>query len=260
MQISVITVTYRGIERLQTQADALAAQTFRDFEWVIVDDHYAWHKETVAGFQIEVPIVHIPPREVKPHQAWSSAMNTALLHANGELLYFMADSIILADPKVLERFAYIYAKYGPDVLISGRVDGYEPRANQVVPYQQRPKGTEVESGIEVQEDPDALGHWYWASKNDAAPLQMALAVNGCDERFDGHLGGMDVVFAARMWAKGCKWYIVRDAMVVDAYDHVGSKPNQGDLPGWEDMFWKAIEGEPSSNEFSLEEMRLCVSS
>lgn len=238
----------------------MASQVYRDFEWVIVDDHYAWHKDIVQGFEIEVPIKHMPPRELKPHQAWSSAMNTALLHARGELLYFMADSIILADPTVLERFAYIYDKYGPDILISGRVEFYDPRSRQVVMVEQRPKGREVELGLEVQEDPDVLGHWYWASKNDAAPLHMALAVNGCDERFDGHLGGMDVVFAGRMWAKGCKWYIDRQAITIDAFDHVASKPNRGDLPAWRDLFWEAVNGDTwTPNEFNLaKERELCV--
>lgn len=260
--ISVVTCTYRGMERLTAQAQALAAQTFREFEWVIVDDHHSWHKDSVAALTPGCSVTHIPPREVKPHQAWSSAMNTALLHAQGELLYFMADSIIPME-NVLERFAYIYGKYGPDILISGRMELFNPLTRQVVLCEQRPPGRVVEPGLEVQEDPDVLGHWYWASKNDAAPLHMALAVNGCDERFDGHLGGMDVVFAGRMWAKGCKWYIDRQAITIDAYDHVGSKPNGGDLPAWRDLFWECIKGDTwTPNDFNLAEQReaLCVSS
>ena len=258
--ITVLTVTYRGTERLQAMAESLARQTHQDFEWVIVDDLYETRKDEVS--RLPFPNRHMPPRNgVKEGNAWSSAMNTGILHARGELLHFMADSVVLTRG-LLARHWELYKAYGPKVLISGP---YMLKADdgQIVEFGPRTvAGRPLADGVLENTSADLLGKWYWASKNDSAPTEMAVAVNGCDEQFDGYLGGMDVIFAARMRALGCRWLIDTKAQAFEAFEHLGYKGNKGDLPDWRSLFWKAIAGDtwaPNGWSIKEERKRLCVS-
>lgn len=253
--ITVLTVTYRETDRLVAMAESLARQSHQDFEWVIVDDRYDERRDEVAA--LPVPNRHMPPRGgVKPGNAWSSAMNTGILHARGELLHFMADSVVLTQD-LLARHWDIYRRYGPKVLISGKYvikDEYDGELKEFGPRSLMAKP--LEDCLGEITSADLLGKLYWASKNDSAPTEMAIAVNGCDEQFDGYLGGMDVIFAARMRALGCRWLIDTKAPAFEAYEHLGYKDNAGDLPDWRSLFWKAIAGDTwAPNDWSIREER-----
>ncbi|MDD4984413.1 MAG: glycosyltransferase family A protein [Dehalococcoidales bacterium] len=119
-KITVLTITWKP-GYIDTMVDALKAQTFHDFEWVLVDDLYGLRKDMVkelvgGAFQF----THLPPRWISEYSQTAVANNTGLTHSRGELIYFMAD-YIYPHPKCLWRHWQIYEKYGPDLMISGPI-------------------------------------------------------------------------------------------------------------------------------------------
>lgn len=123
MKVSVVCPTFRP-GYIDTLVGGLSQQTLSQDEWefILVDDLYERRKEAVkkyAAGKIK-NFKHIPPKELKSFYAAASAMNTGILHAEGELIYFINDATY-ASPRCLERHCEIYQKYGPKVLISGPV-------------------------------------------------------------------------------------------------------------------------------------------
>lgn len=117
-KISVLTIMYRP-GYLDSMTQCLREQTFKDFEWILVDDLWEQRKDILREYVgNSLNLKHIPPREVRPYSCSAMAVNTGLIHAEGELIYFMNDYMYL-HPRVLERHWEIYSKYGPKVLISG---------------------------------------------------------------------------------------------------------------------------------------------
>ncbi|GAH79047.1 unnamed protein product, partial [marine sediment metagenome] len=98
---------------------ALKDQTLTDFELILIDDLWEQRKDVVKEYIGNAfPFKHIPPRELSPYAMPCAAMNTGLIHAEGELIYLMNDYMYI-HPRTLERHWEIYSKYGPKVLISG---------------------------------------------------------------------------------------------------------------------------------------------
>ena len=107
VRFSVLTPVYNGAATLEAAAATLSAQTFRDFEWIVVDDGStdgtaeiadriaaAWERE--AGPRVRV--VH------QPNGGVSVARNRAMDEAKGEWLVGLdADDAYL--PDALERVA-----------------------------------------------------------------------------------------------------------------------------------------------------------
>src|SRR3990167_10826136 len=81
--ITVLTTACR-IPYLRWQAEALKRQTFKDFEWVVVDDLYEQRKDSLKEQVNEMfPLVHIPTSRKRDYYAQSEALNDGLAHASG---------------------------------------------------------------------------------------------------------------------------------------------------------------------------------
>jgi glycosyltransferase involved in cell wall biosynthesis len=101
---TVFTPTYNRASTLPRVYDSLKAQTFRDFEWLIVDDGSTDHtSELVEKWQAEAdfPIRYIYQR----NQGKPAAYNCAVAKARGELFLFI-DSDDACLPQALERLKY----------------------------------------------------------------------------------------------------------------------------------------------------------
>ena len=99
---TVFTPTYNRAHTLHRCYDSLKAQTFRDFEWLIVDDGSSdGTVELVAGWQAEglVPIRYEP----LPHGGAHRVHNHCLTSACGQL-YIKLDSDDACEPQALERY------------------------------------------------------------------------------------------------------------------------------------------------------------
>lgn len=105
-RFTVFTPTRNRAHTLHRVYDSLCAQTFRDFEWLIVDNGSTdGTAELVEGWKAtaEFPIRYIAQENAGVHGSWARAV----AEANSELLLFArsADGIV---PNGLERFDAIW--------------------------------------------------------------------------------------------------------------------------------------------------------
>lgn len=101
---TVFTPTYNRAAKLFRPFESLRAQTFGDFEWLIVDDgSYDDTRKLVSGFQGEVsfPIRYI----FQEHAGLHFAFNKGIFEAKGEL-FLPLDSDDALEPVALERLLY----------------------------------------------------------------------------------------------------------------------------------------------------------
>jgi|SRR3954454_12965789 glycosyltransferase involved in cell wall biosynthesis len=103
---TVFTPTYNRAHTLPRVYESLRAQTFRDFEWLIVDDGSKDNtRQLVEGWQAinEIPIRYV----YQQNQGKPGACNRATQEAQGELLLTL-DSDDAALPHGLERLKYYW--------------------------------------------------------------------------------------------------------------------------------------------------------
>lgn len=119
--ISVVTVTARpGIFRFARET--LEAQTFKDFEWVVVDKLYDQRKDAVAEYMKDSPLnfKHVPePKKDKAYNL-AKADNAGIKNSSGELLVWLQDFILIPTDG-LQKYWDLYQQH-PDAMYSG-VDG-----------------------------------------------------------------------------------------------------------------------------------------
>ncbi len=101
---TVFTATFNRADTLHRAFESLQAQTFRDFEWLIVDDGSSDHtRGLVETWQqtADFPIRY----SWQPNQGKHIAFNAGVRDAQGELLMVL-DSDDACLPHALERFAF----------------------------------------------------------------------------------------------------------------------------------------------------------
>jgi glycosyltransferase involved in cell wall biosynthesis len=102
VRFTVMTPTFNRAQCLERPYKSLCAQTFRDFEWVIVDDGSTdGTKDLVSSWKTFFPIRYF----WKPNGGKHTAMNLGVSMAKGEFVLFF-DSDDLCTPNALERFDY----------------------------------------------------------------------------------------------------------------------------------------------------------
>lgn len=132
---TVITPTYNRRHTLQKAYDALVAQTFKDFEWIVVDDGSTdGTADLVAQWSPDFPIVyHRQANGGKP-----SAVNVGLREARGSYVVVLDDDD-LAAPEALAVFVEVFSSAPADVGLvgcltmssSGRINGSRLAADTV---------------------------------------------------------------------------------------------------------------------------------
>ncbi len=103
---TVFTPTYNRAHTLHRVFESLKAQTYKDFEWSIVDDGSTDNtSQLVAEWQTQVdfPIWYI----YQENQGKNSAFNRGIEAANGEL-FLNLDSDDACIPEALDRFKYYW--------------------------------------------------------------------------------------------------------------------------------------------------------
>jgi glycosyltransferase involved in cell wall biosynthesis len=102
MRFTVLTATYNRAHTLVETYRSLCAQTFRDFEWVIVDDGSTDEtRGLVASWRPFFPIKY----SWKPNGGKHTAINVGMLQAAGEFTLNL-DSDDCLVPHALERFDF----------------------------------------------------------------------------------------------------------------------------------------------------------
>lgn len=104
MRFTVLTPTYNRAHTLAAAYQGLCAQTFRDFEWVIVDDGSTdGTGELVASWKSFFPIRYT----WKPNRGKHTAVNIGVAQAAGEFVTVL-DSDDRCLPHALERLDYLW--------------------------------------------------------------------------------------------------------------------------------------------------------
>lgn len=214
IKISILTVTARDLGMINYQKKYLEAQSFKDFEWVIVDDNEIKLKIGETPF----PVIHVASKDRKPYFCAGTAMNTGFIHCQGELVYFMAD-YILPHPDCLARHWQTHLRYS-NAFISGRCWEVDITAEE---FQQPNKiahyndyrlilfehsyfaWSMIDDNIYASERKGVQN--FWTGRNDSAPLEAILKCNGIDEEFDGAHGYHDEDLAQRMAILGLDYII-----------------------------------------------------
>jgi hypothetical protein len=118
---SVVTITARpGIFRFGRET--LEAQSFKDFEWVVVDKLYHKRYKEVAEYMKDSPLdfKHIPEPPKDKGYNLARADNEGIKKSTGELLVWLQDFILIPQDG-LQKYWDLYKQH-PDSMYSG-VDG-----------------------------------------------------------------------------------------------------------------------------------------
>ena len=99
MRLSIITVNYNNKDGLQKTIDSVISQTFKDFEWIVIDGG------STDGSR------ELIEKNKNYFSFWCSehdkgvynAMNKGIVHAKGEYLNFMNSGDCFVSNKVLEK-------------------------------------------------------------------------------------------------------------------------------------------------------------
>ena len=216
---------------LEPTMKSLARQTFKDFEFILVDALYDERKEDFS--KLPFPIKHVP---VHPnHRFWldrkrwsvCASLNTALLHSEGELLVRIDDASQF-DEGFLERFWEGYQSGVWPLAMHTRYRGGK-QAYYTEEYKQggyeftrvkahgEPSDTEKNLNRVFKEgDPVRDTRWSvveraggrmiapvdWMYGYSSFTLEAALKVNGFDELFDESKSLEDVDFGSRLEMAG----------------------------------------------------------
>lgn len=97
--VSVLIGTYDRAEVLPRALESVLNQTYPNYEVVVVDDHSPESVRSVVE-SFDGPITFVRHEE---NRGWGAAMNTALEHADGELLAMIGDDDRWSDPEKLEK-------------------------------------------------------------------------------------------------------------------------------------------------------------
>ena len=116
--ISVIMLTYNRENMVSRAIESVLAQTYRDFEFIIVDngstDRSGVIADEYAAKDARIRVIHRPRGNI------SAGRNTGLDAAKGEYIVFIDDDD-WAEPDWLQFMLSLLEEYGADVAIAGAV-------------------------------------------------------------------------------------------------------------------------------------------
>lgn len=250
--ISIICPTMR-VGGLDVLFDSLRAQTFTDFELVLVDGLRPLRAEIVTEEARNrfLRVVHVEPEPNPfPRAAYCACANAGLRAASGEVALFVVDYTHLP-PGAVAKHAEFHRRADrhqglmlPHRYVHLEVDKHFPRygADEVemyvndllhlkkfiwsigrvqldVPAQPH----RVHDGTLAQPDADPklraskgpVDPLWFHAKNESVRLDVALETGGFCEELDGSHGWQDSEFADRLsLAHGVKWYVDPDPQTV----------------------------------------------
>lgn len=132
MKLSIITINYNDAAGLKKTLDSVVAQTYREFEHIIVDG---------ASTDGSVDVIRAHESSLASRLKWISepdtgiynAMNKGIKMATGEYLLFLNSGDSLVDKDVVKDF--ILCDNSEDIISGGTLLGYEERIQKFPPEQ-----------------------------------------------------------------------------------------------------------------------------
>jgi hypothetical protein len=264
VKISYITITARENFPTEGQPElhlweptlqTLKNQTFKDFEYIIIDVFYDKRPNYFKEHNYGLKIKHIPAAP----NIWykygvvqtCEQFNKGIVAADGELLFFDADSAML-HPKLMQNLwnhyqdgYFVSLGFGADLTYSKEL--YEIQLDQYGIYKNSPgkwQGVDIKQTRKEEMDwYSALGYkgnvimdhryrqlfentskdmqiilpqWYYGIST--ASLEAVLDINGFETMFDGDAAANDIDFGNRLYMAGYKKIAMfRDSYIIEAY-------------------------------------------
>lgn len=98
VKISIITVNLNNVEGLKKTIDSVISQTYKDFEWIVIDGGSTDGSKELIEQNAEFFSHWVSEKDSGIY----NAMNKGVLHAHGDFLQFLNSGDCLADTNVLE--------------------------------------------------------------------------------------------------------------------------------------------------------------
>jgi glycosyltransferase involved in cell wall biosynthesis len=236
-KITVYTPTIReGFWNLMS--NNLAAQEYRNFEWLIVDDHKD-NRESIAKkyaekYGIEIRYVRGKKQTPKRNYALVNANNTMIEHATGETVVFLQDFILLR-PDALTQVAE-FCNHHPIDLYAPVDVYYNPKIKPDLTNKEDWFNGQIDvAGEHLRDNKRMINKGFRRSKDatefeanwGAIPLKVMKELNGFWEYMDDGLGFDNADIAYRAMQAGSKLYIDEHniALCIDHWEALGRTEN-----------------------------------
>jgi glycosyltransferase involved in cell wall biosynthesis len=276
--------------------NSLAQQSFTDFELVISDGVYKYRKDEIEEIQKLYPfkVRHVDPIDNPfPLNNFCRYSNTALIHANSEVVLFITDYSWLP-PDCVKTHALFHKANGINVGLIGpnqyrSLSELNPRFPRYQKDQIDQYASDVKSGrlddfkwsilnqecesidsflidpLVGNDDPKlfmpmgSISSIFFHAKNESCKLTPILSINGWDEDLDGALAYQDSDIADRLTSKiGIQWtHNPSNIIHVVNPNIVFPSSNQIRSHASNEEIWqkKKNSGYPSVNNWNLKETR-----
>ncbi len=142
MKLSIITINYNNLAGLRKTIDSVVAQTFKDYEWIVIDGGSTdGSKELLEQYQS-----HFTFWCSEPDKGIYNAINKGISHATGDYVQFLNSGDWIYDRSALDKtFAKIDNKY--DIYYGNMVQVNEGEKLNTITY------------------PDELGFFFFPYNN-----------------------------------------------------------------------------------------------
>lgn len=209
-------------------ANSLANQTYKNFEWIIVDDFPKDRSEIAKVYAqkygLNIKYLRSKERKVKRNYGLINADNTAIEHAQGELYVWIQDFIMIP-PTGIEQLVDLY-NHNPNSLLAPCDVYYEPKGEpnlesedwfngslDVIGKFIRKNVRMQSAGLRRTDNP-----YDWELNYGAIPAHIVKELGGFYEFFDFGLGYNNTELGFRAMLKGYD-IIVDDTNVAVCIDH-----------------------------------------
>jgi len=204
VKVTITLCTKRKDPRFEYALLSLKEQTFKDFEYIIVDGLYSIRKEEVQklikDMNVSFPVLYLPDKPSRwkgLRPTISNARNTALIFANGMFIVNHDDCTKMDKDWIEKHLKYLEQGF----IVAGSWKGFEFKIED----QSEIEGCYgPESRTKLIKEPRIVGAGWFYGQNVSYSLEQALDVNGFDEQLDGEMGQEDINFAIRLERKGIR--------------------------------------------------------
>ncbi len=168
MKVSIIVPIYNVEKYLKICVDSILAQTYSDFELILVDDgspdQCGIICDNYAAQDSRIKVIH------KENQGLGFARNTGLDHAQGEFICFV-DSDDWLEPNAIECWIAAQEKYKADIVMCN----YQKRNNKnEILYRYEIRNSECcYQGIDVEKE------IFWAMIGQKSIIKDDFTINMC---------------------------------------------------------------------------------
>ncbi len=121
MKLSIITINFNNKEGLQKTIDSVVTQSFKDFEWIVIDGGSAdGSKELIERYSDRMAYW-----VSEPDNGIYNAMNKGILHAQGKYCLFLNSGDFFVDGDVLNKVFAV--DFDEDVVYGDQIWDYGDR-------------------------------------------------------------------------------------------------------------------------------------